>query len=145
MIVAQQTIHIKYQSYFVSIVFAQVCLYGRIRIVSKYYSNLIKSNPFRNHAGSAPVLKIKVVEVLRGRQLAHNSFYFAVLLQRSQPLKFDFVSNGLMAFAVNRQVLLVLVITAEFLSVFFFFSCKASTFTEGTKPHGGCRDFVTKK
>ena len=73
MIVAQQTIHIKYQSYFVSIVFAQVCLYGRIRIVSKY-SNLIKSNPFRNHAGSAPVQKIKVVEVLRGRQLAHNSF-----------------------------------------------------------------------
>ena len=33
--------------------------------------------------------KIKVLEVLRGSQLAHNSFYFAVLLQRSLPMKFD--------------------------------------------------------
>ena len=39
------------------------------------------------------VLSIKVLEVLRGMQLAHNSFYFTILLQRSQPLKFDFISN----------------------------------------------------
>ena len=31
------------------------------------------------------------------------------------------MGSGKMAFAVDRQVLLVLVITAEFLSVFFFF------------------------
>ena len=59
------------------------------------------------------------------------------------------MGSGKMAFAVDRQVRLVLVITAEFLSVFFFFFffffCKASIFTEETKPHGGCRDFVTKK
>ena len=33
--------------------------------------------------------KMKVLEVLRGGQLTHNSFYFAVLLQRSLPMKFD--------------------------------------------------------
>ena len=64
---------------------------------------------------------MNVLEVLNGRQLVHSSFYFAVLLQRSQSLKFDFVSNGLQKDgATDRQVLLVLVITAEFLSVFFF-------------------------
>ena len=51
-----------------------------------------------------------------------------------------------MAFAADRQVLLVLVITAAFLRVFFFFFfCKASIFTEETKPHRGCRDFVRRK
>ena len=51
--------------------------------------------------------------------------------------------SGKMAFAAVRQMLLVLVITADFLSVLFF--CKASIFTEVTKPRGRCRDFVTKK
>ena len=48
-----------------------------------------------------------------------------------------------MAFSADSSVLLVLVITVELLSVVFF--CKASILTEGTKPHRGCRDFVTKK
>ena len=46
-----------------------------------------------------------------------------MLLQRSQPLKFDFVSNGVRKDGVccDRQVLLVLMITAGFLMIFFFF------------------------
>ena len=84
---------------------------------------------WRHYHWSAQVIlyKIKVLEVLRGRQLAHNSFYFAVLLQRRQPLKFDFVSNWL---------------RKDFSSSDYcwipecFFSCKVSIFTEGIKPHG---------
>ena len=54
-------------------------------------------------------------------------------------MKFDFVSK--MAFATDRQELLVLVPEFFFLFFFFFFCF----FAEGAKPHGGCRDFVTKK
>ena len=54
--------------------------------------------------------------------------------------------SGKMVFAADRQVLLVLVITAEFLNVFcVFYFCKAPIFTERTKPRGGWRDFVTKE
>ena len=48
-----------------------------------------------------------------------------------------------MAFAADNLVLLVLVITAEFLSGFF--SAKCLFLLRGTKPHGGCRNFDTKK
>ena len=48
-----------------------------------------------------------------------------------------------MAFSADRQIFLLLVITAEFLGVLFFL--QSVYFTEGSKLHGGCRDFVTKK
>ena len=49
---------------------------------------------------------IKVLKVLRGGQVALNSFFFAMLLQMSQPLRLDFLTgSGRMAFAADSPVL----------------------------------------
>ena len=65
-----------------------------------------------------PGVTIKVLEVLRGGQLAHNSYHFAVLLQRNQPLTFDFVLNGLRKNGICCREANTF-ITDEFLSLFF--------------------------
>ena len=67
------------------------------------------------------IYNISVLEVLRGWQLPHNSFYIAVLFEKEPTFEIWFGIKGLRKDGIccRQAGLLVLVITAEFLSVFF--------------------------